>query len=263
MGSQEEEEYQVERIVEMRKMANGTFEYLVKWVGYPEEDNTWEVESNVSECKEMINEIKQRKQKEKEPDKERKRKANQSRIESSSSSSSSSNDSLNASSLADSTEAKKPKTQDIVPEDDEIEVTFVKASSALISTQPKKPEKVDMPRSEAIQKPSTKQSSPPIASEPKKGETTDDETDTDTLEDKPRTDPLKGEQKTTKPETETQQMREVEKVIGVDDSSDVLRFRVKWADSKETGFIPAEEANVLWTNLVINYYDELFSGPSK
>src|SRR5258707_11160247 len=38
-----EEEYEVERIVNHRRTSRArTLQYLVKWIGYPEADNTWE-----------------------------------------------------------------------------------------------------------------------------------------------------------------------------------------------------------------------------
>jgi hypothetical protein len=38
-----EEEYQVEHIMGHRKMGRGNkLQYLVKWLGYPDSDNTWE-----------------------------------------------------------------------------------------------------------------------------------------------------------------------------------------------------------------------------
>jgi hypothetical protein len=38
-----EEEYQVERIMGHWRMGRGNkLQYLVKWVGYPDSDNTWE-----------------------------------------------------------------------------------------------------------------------------------------------------------------------------------------------------------------------------
>ena len=37
----EEEHYEVEAILDSRCQGRGT-KYLVKWVGYPEADNTWE-----------------------------------------------------------------------------------------------------------------------------------------------------------------------------------------------------------------------------
>nr|XP_022905013.1 chromobox protein homolog 3-like [Onthophagus taurus] len=36
------EEYTVEKIIDKRVNANGTVEYLLKWIGYDDKDNTWE-----------------------------------------------------------------------------------------------------------------------------------------------------------------------------------------------------------------------------
>jgi len=50
----EEEEYTVERIVSKRMGPNGA-EYLLKWKGYGEEDNTWEPRENL-DCEDLIQE---------------------------------------------------------------------------------------------------------------------------------------------------------------------------------------------------------------
>jgi hypothetical protein len=40
--------YEVERIVERRRNEDDQWEYLVKWAGYPEEENSWELGANIS-----------------------------------------------------------------------------------------------------------------------------------------------------------------------------------------------------------------------
>ena len=40
--------YEVDKVVERRKNDSGEWEYLVKWTGYPEEENSWEPGSSIS-----------------------------------------------------------------------------------------------------------------------------------------------------------------------------------------------------------------------
>jgi Chromo (CHRromatin Organisation MOdifier) domain len=49
-----EEEYDVEKIIGKRNR-NGTTEYLVRWLGYESDENTWEPTGNLS-CPEKIRE---------------------------------------------------------------------------------------------------------------------------------------------------------------------------------------------------------------
>ena len=50
---EEETEWEVERIVQHRKTADGN-EYLVKWLGYPDSENTWEPEANLMNCRQRL-----------------------------------------------------------------------------------------------------------------------------------------------------------------------------------------------------------------
>jgi hypothetical protein len=57
----EEEEFIVEEILDKRKR-KGIIEYLIKWEGYGEESNTWEVESNLN-CPALLKKFEQRDEK--------------------------------------------------------------------------------------------------------------------------------------------------------------------------------------------------------
>merc|ERR1712135_65080 len=51
-GEEAEEEYTVEKILDKRTRGGKT-EYLIKWEGYPDSENTWEPDENL-DCPEII-----------------------------------------------------------------------------------------------------------------------------------------------------------------------------------------------------------------
>jgi hypothetical protein len=50
------EEWNVEAILGSR-ISRNQLEYLVKWEGFPDCENTWEPVSNIKSCKDLINEF--------------------------------------------------------------------------------------------------------------------------------------------------------------------------------------------------------------
>ena len=54
--STDSQTYEVESILDTRKRQNTTF-YLVKWLGYGHEENTWEPLSNLKDVKEALSEF--------------------------------------------------------------------------------------------------------------------------------------------------------------------------------------------------------------
>ncbi len=55
----EEEEYEVEKILSSRRRGN-SYKYLIKWKGYPSSDNSWEPEANLANSREKLNEYQRR-----------------------------------------------------------------------------------------------------------------------------------------------------------------------------------------------------------
>ena len=55
-----EEEFEVEKIIDMKQMGRGhkTY-YLIKWKGYPTSDNSWEPRENIH-AEELIREFQNR-----------------------------------------------------------------------------------------------------------------------------------------------------------------------------------------------------------
>lgn len=56
--AEEEEVYSVEEIVKKR-VIEGKVQYFLKWMGYPESENTWEPEENL-DCPELISQFEQK-----------------------------------------------------------------------------------------------------------------------------------------------------------------------------------------------------------
>jgi Chromo (CHRromatin Organisation MOdifier) domain len=55
-----QEEYEVEVIITHKKHGRG-YQYLIKWIGYPTSENTWEPEANLKNAKELLKAYKNKK----------------------------------------------------------------------------------------------------------------------------------------------------------------------------------------------------------
>ena len=64
-GTTEEKQYEVEKVVNKR-VHKGKVEYLLKWKGYPSDENTWEPEDSL-ECPELLQEYERNRAREKKP----------------------------------------------------------------------------------------------------------------------------------------------------------------------------------------------------
>lgn len=221
---EEEEEFSVEKVVDKR-LRGGKVEYLLKWKGYSDEENTWEPVDNMG-CPDLIEaferqrkEAKKKKLSTEEPTKKR-----------------SSEDKNDASKEPKSDSTKESKS-DAVKESKSDTVKEKEKNEKIPSKDSHKDSDKDTEKDSTKRKSTSKESKDlkePSKKKPKKAENGDKDSGPRGFD----------------------RGLEVEKILGATDTENgELMFLVKWKNTIEAELVPAKEANLKIPQLVIGFYE--------
>ncbi|CAL4194973.1 unnamed protein product, partial [Meganyctiphanes norvegica] len=236
---EEEEEYSVEKVVDKRTK-KGKVEYLLKWKGWPDEDNTWEPEEHL-DCPELIAAFEESRKKDLNKNEEKKK------GESSKKNKAKDDDNKKSKSKDDDVDSKKSKVKD----NDENKKGKNKDESDLKKSKDKKESSKD---DSSKKKHKSKEES--FAKK-------DKDKDIEPTKKKSKDEPAK--KKSKKSDTEVvdddrplgyDRGLEMEKILGATDANGELMFLVKWKNEEETDLVPSRLANVKDPQTVIKFYEE-------
>ncbi|VVC30285.1 Chromo shadow domain,Chromo domain subgroup,Chromo/chromo shadow domain,Chromo domain [Cinara cedri] len=260
-GSEEqEEEYSVEKILDKR-MKNNKVEYYLKWKGYNDEDNTWEPLENL-DCEELIAEFEEklkhrhrdRRKSKEQVERGRKRTLSNSTNMSCSSARSASN----AGTSRDTTRINPPPPKRLRGH------KVDKAAEKSDDDDDDDDEETEDENEDDENEDDENEDDENEDEENEDDENEDDENDDDEYEDEENEDDdgrpsYRFFNRRITPinvSSARYANRQAEKIIGATDSSGQLMFLLKWKEIEEADLILAREANKLFPQVVIQFYEE-------
>jgi len=289
----QEEEYVVEKIV-AKRIVKGKIQYLLKWKGYPDDDNTWEPKENL-DCPNLIEEFEDRDKEAKQREAERKKAASsepkpstskgikkttakRKRKESSSESEIDSpvrldSDSDAKSSSTTKSSTKRVKAKKIIDSEDELEPKKREPAKKAVNNRRKAKDSDEEFVVEDDDKSSeTSKASKPRPKPPAKA---NGETKVSKPRGRPPTENNRSTSKALKSNSVTQDddfdvdgdkkndeqmiddsLMEPEKIIGATEYSGELMFLIKWKGMNKADLISAKIAKIACPQTVISYFED-------
>ncbi|KAE9543896.1 hypothetical protein AGLY_001874 [Aphis glycines] len=219
------DQFSVEKVL-AKRIRRGKTEYFLKWIGYPNSDNTWEPAQNL-DCAELIKEFEELELKLKKDQQERKRKRSLSRATASSTVTSgtssaagpSSSAAGSSSSKAGSSSSKAGSSSSKAGPSKEVKSTFI-------------PKKIKLERSDEIER---------------------------TVNGGQNSVPEKQVTGVSLMPIEWPSQRVPERIIGVTDAGGVLTFLIKWVGIEEADLVVSREARAMCPQMIIDFFERNLS----